>query len=83
MLMRTVPPSPRQPHVHNMDGFFFCKLKVEPRQAKAEFAAAQAKGEAELADAGNGEGLQATAFDDDEDAARIQNAQKKRSSRKT
>lgn len=74
-----------QPHVHNMDGFFFCKLKVNPVQSKA----AEAKGEIESSDKTDvkpkhesSNGLEMTVFNDEEDAALIAKSQQKHGNKK-
>jgi hypothetical protein len=69
-----------QPHVHNMDGFFFCKLKVEPRQAKSEITTLSGiRGPGQQASTEDNEvpGLDDTTFDNEEDAALIQKTQKR------
>lgn len=71
------------PHTHNMDGFFYCKLKVEPHKSTKTKAGEEREGRSETSTFKNGsqadktqkkkgKDASASVFDDDEDAVLVE-----------
>lgn len=66
-----------KPHVHNMDGFFFCKLKVEPATVnKAQTSNASASQPTEVPELGE------VTFDEEEDATLMAKSLARRGSKR-
>lgn len=68
------------PHTHNMDGFFYCKLKVEPHKSSNAKAGSSTADEEKVSRSAQKKGdeprrknkIPVSVFDDDEDAALVE-----------